>query len=58
MTEKHPEDSNIGFTPEQRLLIKKAKINVNIVSAERDTQFKYDLFLRLNIVGFNPPSHQ
>jgi Protein of unknown function DUF262 len=47
----HPEGSNIGFTPEQRLLIRKAKINVNIVSAESDTQFKYDLFLSLNMVG-------
>ena len=44
---KHPEGSDIGFTPEQRLLIKKAKINVNIVLSESDTQFKYDLFQRL-----------
>jgi Protein of unknown function DUF262 len=54
----HPEGSNIGFTPEQRLLVKKAKINVNIVSAESNPQFKYDLFQRLNMVGSNPTSHQ
>ncbi|NJL64533.1 MAG: DUF262 domain-containing protein [Methylacidiphilales bacterium] len=49
----HLEGSDIGFTPEQRLLVRKAKINVNIVSAESNPQFKYDLFLRLNTVDSN-----
>jgi uncharacterized protein with ParB-like and HNH nuclease domain len=45
---EHPEGSIQGFTPEERLLIKKAKIDVNIVLEGSNKQFKYDLFQRLN----------
>jgi hypothetical protein len=48
---EHPEGSVKGFTPTQRLLIKRAKINVNILLKESDTFAKYELFQRLNTGG-------
>lgn len=47
----NPEGSVKGFTPTQRLLIKRAKINVNILLKESDTFAKYELFQRLNTGG-------
>ncbi len=46
--EEHPSGSIQGLTPEQRLLIKKAKIGVNIILEGSNSQLKYDLFQRLN----------
>ncbi len=48
---EHPEGSNIGLTPTQRLLIKRTKINVNILQKESDPSAKYELFQRLNTGG-------
>jgi Protein of unknown function DUF262 len=48
---KHPEGSYIGLTPAQRLLIKRTKINVNILQKESDPSAKYELFQRLNTGG-------
>ncbi|MDJ0619609.1 MAG: DUF262 domain-containing protein [Calothrix sp. MO_192.B10] len=48
---KHPEGSMQGFTPTQRLLIKRAKIDVNILLQESDPSAKYELFQRLNTGG-------
>ncbi|MDJ0674548.1 MAG: DUF262 domain-containing protein [Calothrix sp. MO_167.B42] len=48
---EHPEGSNKGFTPTQRLLIKRAKIDVNILLKESDPYAKYELFQRLNTGG-------
>lgn len=48
---EHPEDSMKGFTPAQRLLIKRAKIDVNILLKESDRFAKYELFQRLNTGG-------
>jgi hypothetical protein len=45
---EYPQGSLQGLTPEQRLLIKKTKINVQIVLEGSNHQFKYDLFQRLN----------
>lgn len=46
---EHPEGSHSGLTPAQRLLIRKTKINVNIIlQNESDPSIKYDLFQRLN----------
>lgn len=45
---EHPEGSIKGFTPAQRLLIKRTKINVNILLTENDSKAKYELFHRLN----------
>ena len=45
---ENPQGSLQGLTPEQRLLIKKTKIGVNIVLEASDSQLKYDLFQRLN----------
>ena len=48
---EHPEGSLKGFTPTQRLLIKRAKIDVNILLKESDPFAKYELFQRLNTGG-------
>ena len=48
---EHPEGSHIGLTPAQRLLIKRTKINVNILQKESDPSAKYELFQRLNTGG-------
>jgi hypothetical protein len=48
---EHPEGSIKGFTPAQRLLIKRAKIDVNILLKESDPSAKYELFQRLNTGG-------
>jgi hypothetical protein len=45
---KHPDQS---LTPAQRLLIKRAKINVSIILKESDEMAKYELFQRLNTGG-------
>lgn len=45
---EHPSGSLQGLTPDQRLLIKKAKIGVNIVLSGSNSQLKYDLFQRLS----------
>jgi hypothetical protein len=46
--EKHPDQS---LTTAQRLLIKRAKINVSIILKESDEMAKYELFQRLNTGG-------
>ena len=48
---EHPDGSIKGFTPAQRLLIKRAKIDVNILLKESDPFAKYELFQRLNTGG-------
>ncbi len=48
---EHPDGSNKGFTPAQRLLIKRAKIDINILLKESDLFAKYELFQRLNTGG-------
>jgi Protein of unknown function DUF262 len=48
---EHPDGSIKGLTPAQRLLIKRAKIDVNILLKESDTFAKYELFQRLNTGG-------
>jgi hypothetical protein len=48
---EHPAGSDIGLTPAQRLLIKRTKINVNILQKESDPSAKYELFQRLNTGG-------
>ena len=53
---EHPQGSIKGLTPDQRFLIKKANINVNIVLEVTNNKFKYDLFQRLNIRGIHPTS--
>lgn len=45
---EHPQES---FTPEQRLLIKRSKIDVSIVLRESDEFAKFELFQRLNTGG-------
>jgi uncharacterized protein with ParB-like and HNH nuclease domain len=55
---EHPEGSIQGFTPDQRLLIKKAKIDVNIVLEGSNNNLKYDLFERLNSGSSNPTSQE
>jgi Protein of unknown function DUF262 len=45
---ENPQGLLQGLTPEQRLLIKKAKIGVNIVLEGSSSQLKYDLYQRLN----------
>lgn len=47
------ENPKISFTPDQKLLIKRAKISVNIVLRESDQIAKYELFQRLNTGGTN-----
>lgn len=44
-------DKENSFTQTQRLLIKRAKIAVNIVEKESDEMVKYELFQRLNTGG-------
>lgn len=46
-----PEDQDGSFTPEQRLLIKRSKIDASIVLRESDEIAKYELFQRLNTGG-------
>ena len=46
-----PNDPDNSFTQTQRLLIKRAKIAVNIVEKESDEMVKYELFQRLNTGG-------
>lgn len=46
-----PKDPDTSFTVEQRLLIKRAKIDVSIVLRESDDIAKYELFQRLNTGG-------
>ncbi len=46
-----PDDEDNSLTPTQRLLIKRAKISVNIVEKESDVMIKYELFQRLNTGG-------
>jgi hypothetical protein len=46
-----PGDPENSFTQAQRLLIKRAKIAVNIVEKESDAMIKYELFQRLNTGG-------
>lgn len=46
-----PDDPNNSFTIEQRLLVKRAKIDVSIVLRESDQIAKYELFQRLNTGG-------
>lgn len=46
-----PDDKDNSFTQAQRLLIKRAKIAVNIVEKESDEMVKYELFQRLNTGG-------
>ncbi len=47
----HPEGSAHALTSAQRLLIKRTKINVNILQKESDPSAKYELFQRLNTGG-------
>ncbi len=46
-----PDDQENSLTQAQRLLIKRAKIAVNIVEKESDAMIKYELFQRLNTGG-------
>ncbi|GAB4292462.1 MAG: hypothetical protein Fur0025_28140 [Oscillatoriaceae cyanobacterium] len=46
-----PTDPDNSLTPTQRLLIKRAKIGINIVEKESDKMIKYELFQRLNTGG-------
>ena len=46
-----PEDPTNSLSQAQRLLIKRAKIAVNIVEKESDQMIKYELFQRLNTGG-------
>ncbi len=46
-----PNDKDNSFSQAQRLLIKRAKIAVNIVEKESDEMVKYELFQRLNTGG-------
>jgi len=46
-----PNDQKNSLTQTQRLLIKRAKIAVNIVEKESDEMVKYELFQRLNTGG-------
>lgn len=47
----HPEGCPHVLTSAQRLLIKRTKINVNILQKESDPSAKYELFQRLNTGG-------
>lgn len=46
-----PDDPENSLTQTQRLLIRRAKIGVNIVEKESDPMVKYELFQRLNTGG-------
>ncbi|MEA5510673.1 DUF262 domain-containing protein [Crocosphaera sp. UHCC 0190] len=52
-----PDDKENSLTQTQRLLIKRAKIAVNIVEKESDKMIKYELFQRLN-TGGSVATHQ
>jgi uncharacterized protein with ParB-like and HNH nuclease domain len=52
-----PNDTDNSLTQAQRLLIKRAKIAVNIVEKESDEMIKYELFQRLN-TGGSVATHQ
>ena len=45
------QDSPDALAPQQRIDIKRSKIDVNIILRESDTDAKYDLFERLNTGG-------
>lgn len=45
------DDETKSFTQEERLLIKRSKIGVNIILQESDEKAKYELFQRLNTGG-------
>jgi Protein of unknown function DUF262 len=53
---EHPQGSIKGLTPNQRFLVKKTKIDVQIVLEGNNNQFKYDLVQRLNTFRINPMS--
>jgi hypothetical protein len=44
-------DGKNSFTRDQKLYVKRARIDVNIVLKESDRQSKYELFMRLNTGG-------
>jgi hypothetical protein len=46
-----PQDKKSSFTSTQRLLIKRAKLDISIVERESDEKIKYELFQRLNTGG-------
>lgn len=50
---QNPEDENDpnSLTPQQRIDIKRAKIDINIIMRESDVAAKYDLFERINTGG-------
>ena len=52
---EHPHNS---LTQEQRLLIKRARLSVNIVLRESDEKAKYELFQRLNTGGSHLTSQE
>lgn len=45
------ENENESFTMTQRLIIKRAKIDIKIITRESDSESKYELFQRLNTNG-------
>ena len=45
------DDPDMSFSLDQRLYIKRARIDVNIVKKESDAKSKYELFMRLNTGG-------
>jgi hypothetical protein len=45
------EDPNNSFTQAQRLIVKRAKIDMKIIKRESDPTTKYELFQRLNTLG-------
>ncbi len=49
--EEHPSGSIKGFTPNQRLLLKRAKMGVNILMQSSNPSAKYELFQRLYTGG-------
>ena len=49
--DKNDPDNPLSFTQTQRLLIKRAKIDINILQKESDPSAKYELFQRLNTGG-------
>lgn len=46
-----PNDKDNSFSQAQRLLIKRTKIDVNIIEKESDEMIKYEIFQRLNTGG-------
>lgn len=53
-----PDDQENSLTTEQRLLIKRSKIDVSIVLRESDDVAKYELFQRLNTGGSDLTSQE